>query len=139
MVTPKGESQPYTLFVGGEFPVLEEKEGNDGFRQAQAIQVPQIINGSIHGDRNVDCFVIAGQAGQNANLVLGLDETAIAGGLGYLPRSFSIASKRFRNAFCTVFVETGRMSSPSAEIPRGLPKNWIASASEKPASIVASK
>ncbi len=64
VVTPKGESQPYTLLVGGEFPVIEEKEANDGFRQAQAIQVPQIINGSIHGDRNVDCFAIDGQAGQ---------------------------------------------------------------------------
>jgi hypothetical protein len=64
VVTGKGESQPYNLFVGGEFPVVDDKEPNDGFRQAQAIQLPQIVNGSIHGDRNVDCFVIEGQAGQ---------------------------------------------------------------------------
>lgn len=64
IVTPKGESQPYTLFVGGEYPVSEEKEANDGFRQAQAVQVPQIVNGSIHGDRNVDCFALEAQAGQ---------------------------------------------------------------------------
>ena len=64
VVTGKGESEPYLLFVGGDLPVIEEKEGNDGFRQAQAIAVPQIINGTIHADRNVDVFAIDAQANQ---------------------------------------------------------------------------
>lgn len=64
VVTPKGESAPFQLYVGGEFPVVEEKEGNDGFRQAQAISLPQIIFGSIHGDRNVDCFAFEASAQQ---------------------------------------------------------------------------
>ena len=64
VVTPKGESAPYMIDVGGDLPVIEDKEANDGFRQAQAIQLPQIVNGAIHGDRNVDCFVFDAQAGQ---------------------------------------------------------------------------
>ncbi|HTN75855.1 MAG TPA: PPC domain-containing protein [Pirellulaceae bacterium] len=64
VVTGKGESAPYMLLVGGEFPITEEKEANDGFRAAQPIAVPQIIAGQIHGDRNVDVFVFEGQAGQ---------------------------------------------------------------------------
>ena len=68
VVTPAGKSEPYPLLVGGEFPLVAEQEGNDGFRQAQAIQLPQIVEGSIHGERNVDCYVIDGQAGQSLTM-----------------------------------------------------------------------
>jgi hypothetical protein len=34
-----------------------EHESNDGFQQAQQIQVPQVIDGQIHADRNVDVFM----------------------------------------------------------------------------------
>lgn len=64
VVTPKGETAPYKLWIGGEFPVIDEKEPNDGFAQAQPIAVPQIVNGSIHGDRNVEVFAVEGQGGQ---------------------------------------------------------------------------
>lgn len=64
VVTGKGESAPYAIYIGGEFPIVEDKEPNDGFRQAQAIAVPQIVHGTIHGDRNVDVFSIDAQAGQ---------------------------------------------------------------------------
>ena len=64
VVTGKGESEPYKLFIGGDLPIVEDKEPNDGFRQAQAIAVPQLVTGTIHGDRNVDVFVIDGQANQ---------------------------------------------------------------------------
>jgi hypothetical protein len=64
VVTGKGESQAYSIYVGGEFPLLDDKEDNDGFRRAQAIQSPQIVNGSIHSDKNVDCYAIDGTAGQ---------------------------------------------------------------------------
>lgn len=56
VVTEAGESQPHALLIGGEFPIVLDKEANDGFRQAQTIQVPQIIDGQIHGDANVDVF-----------------------------------------------------------------------------------
>ncbi len=50
------ESSPYSLLVGGRFPVVGEVEPNDSFRQAQAIALPQIVDGQIHADRNVDLF-----------------------------------------------------------------------------------
>ena len=50
------EGATSTLLVGGSFPVLNEVEPNDGFRQAQPIAVPQIVNGQIQVDRDVDVF-----------------------------------------------------------------------------------
>lgn len=68
VVTPAGKSEPFRLLVGGEFPLVAEQEPNDGFRQAQAIPPSQIVEGSIHGDRNVDCYVVEGQAGQSLTI-----------------------------------------------------------------------
>ena len=64
VVAPAGESTPYQVLVGGEFVRLEEKEENDGFRNAQSVEVPQIVAGQIHGDRNVDVFAFTAQSGQ---------------------------------------------------------------------------
>ena len=50
------ESSPYSLLVGGRYPVVVEIEPNDSFRQAQPIAVPQIVDGQIHADRNVDAY-----------------------------------------------------------------------------------
>ena len=52
------ESSPYSLLVGGGYPVISEIEPNDGFRQAQLIAVPQIVDGQIHADRNVDVYAV---------------------------------------------------------------------------------
>jgi hypothetical protein len=56
IVTPTGDSNSHALLIGGDFPIVLDKEANDGFRQAQQIQLPQIIDGQLHGDRNVDVF-----------------------------------------------------------------------------------
>jgi hypothetical protein len=56
IVTQNGTTKPHPLLIGGEFPIALDTEPNDGFRQAQPIQLPQIIDGQIHGDRNVDVF-----------------------------------------------------------------------------------
>lgn len=58
VVTPDGESQPHTLLIGGEYPVVADQEPNDGFRKAQTILFPQIIDGQIHNDGNVDVFAV---------------------------------------------------------------------------------
>jgi hypothetical protein len=50
------ESTIYSLLVGGRYPVVAEFEPNDSFRQAQPIVVPQIVDGQIHADRNVDIY-----------------------------------------------------------------------------------
>lgn len=58
------ETPPYAIEVGGSHPIVSEKEGNDGFRQAQAIAHPQVVLGSIQGPQDVDVFVVEVQAGQ---------------------------------------------------------------------------
>ncbi len=56
VVAPEGESPMHALLIGGEQPVIFDKEPNDGFRSAQEITSTQIINGQIDGDGNVDVF-----------------------------------------------------------------------------------
>ena len=56
VIGPDGDSQPHVILVGSEYPVIADKEANDGFRQAQPVAVPQAIDGVIHDKRNVDVF-----------------------------------------------------------------------------------
>jgi hypothetical protein len=63
VVTPAGESAPHKLFVD-KTPTVGEKEPNNGFRQAQAVQFPQVIDGAIGQSQDVDVFRFDGQAGQ---------------------------------------------------------------------------
>jgi hypothetical protein len=64
VVTPAGESEPHHLLVETVLPVLAEKEPNNSFRQAQAIGVPQVIDGAIAQGQDVDVFRFEGKAGQ---------------------------------------------------------------------------
>jgi hypothetical protein len=64
VVTPAGETAPHPLLVENSLPVVSEKEPNDGFRQAQAIQVPQLVEGIIDRAKDVDVFRFEGKAGQ---------------------------------------------------------------------------
>jgi hypothetical protein len=63
VVTPAGESEPHKLLVD-KTPTIAEKEPNNGFRQAQPIQVPQVIDGAIGQNQDVDVFRFDGQARQ---------------------------------------------------------------------------
>jgi hypothetical protein len=63
IVTAAGESEPYRILVD-QRAAIAEKEPNNGFRQAQAVQVPQEINGMIANAQDVDTFKIEGKAGQ---------------------------------------------------------------------------
>jgi hypothetical protein len=58
LVTSDGTSEPHTLLIGAAHPLIAEAEGNDGFREAQGIDIPQTIDGQIHGDRNVDVYAV---------------------------------------------------------------------------------
>jgi len=64
VVTPGGQTAPHRLLVNGKVPVIPEKEPNNGFRQAQLVQVPQAIDGAIGQPQDVDVFKFEGQAGQ---------------------------------------------------------------------------
>jgi hypothetical protein len=58
VVSPDGASQPHTLLIGSPLSMSADLEPNDGFRQAQIIQLPQTVDGLIHADGNVDAFAI---------------------------------------------------------------------------------
>jgi hypothetical protein len=64
VATPSGDTKPHPLLIEMALPVIAEKEPNDGFRQAQPIQVPQAIDGLIERPKDVDVFRLKGKAGQ---------------------------------------------------------------------------
>lgn len=63
-------SEPFSLEIGGEYPVLAEKEANDGFSSAQPLALPQTVEGCIHQEQNVDVFAIEGPAGSEIHCEL---------------------------------------------------------------------
>ena len=56
VVSPGGDSKPHSLLIGSPSAAIHDQEPNDGFRQAQVIQLPQTVDGLIHADGNVDVF-----------------------------------------------------------------------------------
>jgi hypothetical protein len=64
VVTEQGATKPHQLLVDVSAPLVKEKEPNDGFRQAQPVQIPQIVEGAIERPRDVDVYRIDGKAGQ---------------------------------------------------------------------------
>jgi hypothetical protein len=67
VVTPAGETPPHRILIDAT-PTVNEKEPNNGFKQAQPVQVPQIVQGSIGNNTDVDVFRIDGKAGQKLTL-----------------------------------------------------------------------
>lgn len=63
VITPEGETTAHALLVDSE-PLVAEKEPNNGFRQAQPVQLGQIIDGLISQNQDVDVFRFDGSAGQ---------------------------------------------------------------------------
>ena len=63
IVTPAGESAPHKLLVD-KTPTIAEKEPNNGFKQAQAVAFPQVIDGAIGQSQDVDVFRFEGKEGQ---------------------------------------------------------------------------
>jgi hypothetical protein len=64
VVTPAGQTKTHSLLLNGGLPAVAEKEPNDGFRDAQKISLPQVVDGAIGRPRDVDVFAFAGKAGQ---------------------------------------------------------------------------
>ena len=63
VVTPAGESPPRPLLVD-KTPTVAEKKPNNSFRNAQPIQVPQIIDGLVERGQLPSVFRFNGKAGQ---------------------------------------------------------------------------
>jgi hypothetical protein len=67
-VTPAGDSETYEVLIDEPGKVILEKEPNNGFRQAQAIAVPQVIEGFINPAQDVDVYRFEGKSGQTVVL-----------------------------------------------------------------------
>lgn len=67
VLTPAGESPAHALLVE-RASVLDEKEPNNGFRQTQAIALPQEVQGRIDGAKDVDVYRFEGKAGQQVTV-----------------------------------------------------------------------
>jgi hypothetical protein len=65
VVTPAGETEPRKLPVLDAASVVEEKEPNDGFREAQPIEYGKTVLGAIVQEGDVDVFRLDGKAGQS--------------------------------------------------------------------------
>ena len=64
VIGPGGESKPHSLIVKNGVPVVLEKEPNDGFKQAQPITIPCVVEGSIRQSQDVDVFRFEGKQGE---------------------------------------------------------------------------
>jgi hypothetical protein len=67
VLTAAGESQAHSLLID-RGPVVAEKEPNNGFRQAQPIQLSQEVQGSIEQGKDVDLYRFEGKEGQRITL-----------------------------------------------------------------------
>jgi hypothetical protein len=70
MVAGGVESSPLPLFVVPKDMHVDEKEPNDGFRQAQPVRINQEIFGTIGRQQDVDVFRIECVAGQRLQIEL---------------------------------------------------------------------
>jgi hypothetical protein len=61
VVTANGATKPHPILTA---PAIAEKEPNDGFRAAQAVQLPIVIEGTIGRPKDVDVFRLEGKKGQ---------------------------------------------------------------------------
>jgi hypothetical protein len=69
VVTPAGEAKSKIIVLAPELS-LDEREPNDGFRDAQKLAVGQSVRGSIHGDKDVDVFAYPSVAGQQLRITV---------------------------------------------------------------------
>ena len=69
VVTPAGEAKSKIIVLAPELS-LDEREPNDGFRDAQKLSVGQSVRGSIQGDKDVDVFAYPSVAGQQLRITV---------------------------------------------------------------------
>lgn len=101
-VAPGGESRPLRLLINGPEPRVLEKEPNNGFRAAQPLTLPAIVDAAIQSPQDVDVYRLPGQAGQRLSITL------LAGRYGSP-----------LDPLVTVFDEKGRTLASSDEAERG--------------------
>ncbi len=68
VIGPAGESVPMTLLVNDDTPRVAEKEPNDGFKQAMLVTSPQIVEGTIKQNQDVDVYRLDMKAGDKVRI-----------------------------------------------------------------------
>jgi hypothetical protein len=69
VVTAGGEAKSRIIVLAPESS-LDEREPNDGFRDAQELRVGQTVRGSIQSDKDVDVFAFPSLAGQQLRVTV---------------------------------------------------------------------
>lgn len=64
VIGPGGESPPAKILIHDAIPRTPEKEPNPSFRQAQLLQLPTTVEGTIQNPQDVDVFAFDAQADQ---------------------------------------------------------------------------
>ncbi len=67
VVTPAGDTAPHLLLIDTT-PTVAEKKPNNSFRNAQPIQVPQLIDGVVERGQLPSVFRFNGKAGQRLTI-----------------------------------------------------------------------
>lgn len=70
VVTPEGDASGGSVQVRDPATVLEEKEPDNGFSEAQVVEFGRVLKGSIKEDKDVDVFRFAGRAKQRVTAEL---------------------------------------------------------------------
>lgn len=70
VVGPGGESKPHLLIVKDDTPIVMEKEPNDGFKNAQPLSYPCVVEGSIRQSQDVDVFRLDAKQGERLHIEL---------------------------------------------------------------------
>lgn len=69
IVTPAGEAKGKIRVLAAD-SVIDEKEPNNGFREAQELLPGKLARGSIQSDKDIDVFAFPAQAGQQLKITV---------------------------------------------------------------------
>jgi hypothetical protein len=69
LVTPAGEAKSKIIVLAQESSI-DEREPNEGFREAQELRVGQSVRGSIQSEKDVDVFAFPTMAGQQLRITV---------------------------------------------------------------------
>ena len=112
VVGPAGEGSAHKLLINAA-PATKDKEPNNGFAEAQAIQIPQIIDGVIDRPQDVDVFRFEGTAGQK--LVCEVQAARYGSGLDSLLTLYDASRRQLA---CNDDFENSLDSQLSLTLPR---------------------
>ncbi len=68
VTTPEGQTPRYEFLLETAFPVVKEKEPNDGFSQAMEVTRPCAIDGEVSKARDVDVFQFKARKGETVRV-----------------------------------------------------------------------